>query len=409
MQKMPTASKSKKKGAAAATLTAVEVVVAPPVEDAFDLSLKEVMASARAAREAATAAASLAASLSESDSETEPAAAPAPAPAPAPKKRAAAKKPVKVVAVVTPDGIEGSFTPEPRRPLIAHLQVKTNEVVFHDQVLRYDPNPPANSEPQPYDAADVNMFAEGQEEIPDGGTGTAVAPVAAKTEAVVAVQPPPVQEQKAMPCFTKADLMVQFKDCSETATLPSSSPIACFWCAHTFGWGPCVIPEREVNGVYNVYGNFCSPNCAVAYLLTEGVDPHVRWERMALIHRIYDREGKGRIFPAPARECLQLFGGPMSIETYRLTSMGGKVRVDVHMPPMVSILGSIDTKPIDFFDTNAKLSGGLPSASFPQRSVEEGLRLKRSKPLKDRESTLDSVMNIEIKGVKRSSLFGEEA
>lgn len=410
MQKMPSASKSKKKQVSSGSgpsSTIVEVVVATPKEDALDVAAKEVMASARAASLAASAAAALAASLSESDSESEAPAAVPVVPTPAPKKRAAAKKPVKVVAVVTPDGIEGSFTPEPRRPLIAHLQVKTNEVVFHDQVLRYDPNPPANVEPQPYDAADVNMFAEGQEEIPDMPVGT-VAQAQGKAEAVV-VQPAPAQEQKAMPCFTKADLMVQFKDCSETATLPSSSPIACFWCAHTFNWGPCVIPEREVNGVYNVYGNFCSPNCAVAYLLTEGVDPHVRWERMALIHRIYDREGKGRIFPAPARECLQLFGGPMSIETYRLTSMSGKVRVDVHMPPMVSILGSIDTKPIDFFDTNAKLSGGLPSASFPQRSVEEGLRLKRSKPLKDRESTLDSVMNIKIKGVKRSSLLGEEA
>jgi hypothetical protein len=120
---------------------------------------------------------------------------------------------------------------------------------------------------------------------------------------------------------------------------------------------------------------------------------------MALLHRIYDRDGTGRIFPAPARESLKLFGGPMSIEVFRATVNEKKVRVDVHMPPMVSILGSIDTKPIDFFDTNLKQGGVIPTA--PQRSVEEGLRLKRNKPLKERESTLDTVMNIKIGGGRR--------
>jgi hypothetical protein len=84
----------------------------------------------------------------------------------------------------------------------------------------------------------------------------------------------------------------------------------------------------------------------------------------------------------------------MSIDVFRATLLSKKVRVDLHMPPMVSILGSIDTKPIDFFDTTVKNTGAV--TTMPQRSVEEGLRLKRSKPLKDMESTLDTVMNIKI-------------
>jgi hypothetical protein len=91
----------------------------------------------------------------------------------------------------------------------------------------------------------------------------------------------------------------------------------------------------------------------------------------------------------------------MSIDVFRATMYEKKVRVDVHMPPMVSILGSIDTKPIDFFDTNLKQGGALQVV--PQRSVEEGLRLKRSKPLKERESTLDTVMNIKIGGGRRAA------
>jgi hypothetical protein len=295
----------------------------------------------------------------------------------APKKKAASKKPVKVVAIVTPQGIEGSFHSEPRRPLIVHLGIRPTDINFSDAAA-------LTSEPEPYDSTTRDVFTEAQEHLEQN----VVTPVATRPSADI------VQEVvKPMPCFTKMNLMVQFKDVHDAKKLPEKTDIACFWCVHPFGHQPCVIPEREVNGIYNVYGNFCSPECGVAYLLKEGVDPHVRWERMALLHRIYDQQGIGQIFPAPARECLNVFGGPMSIDVFRATLLSKKVRVDLHMPPMVSILGSIDTKPIDFFDSTAK-HAGLPA--LPQRSVEEGLRLKRSKPLKDKESTLDTVMNIKI-------------
>jgi len=292
-----------------------------------------------------------------------------------PKKKGANKKPVKVVAIVTPQGIEGSFHTEPRRPLIVHLGIRPADINFNDTTTL--------SEPEPYDCSTDNVFTEAQEHLQE-----TVAPPVVQDVVVTATTKP-------MPCFTKMNLMVQFKDVHDAKKLPEKTDIACFWCVHTFSHQPCIIPEREVNGIYNVYGNFCSPECGVAYLLKEGIDPHVRWERMALLHRIYDQQGLGQIFPAPARECLTVFGGPMSVDVFRATLLSKKVRVDLHMPPMVSILGSIDTKPIDFFDSTSKASG-LPV--LPQRSVEEGLRLKRSKPLKDKESTLDTVMNIKIGG-----------
>jgi hypothetical protein len=63
---------------------------------------------------------------------------------------------------------------------------------------------------------------------------------------------------------------------------------------------------------------------------------------------------------------------------------------------MVSILGSIDTKPIDFYDSSMKHTiSPLLGEVVPK--AEEGLRLKRSKPLKEKESTLDSVLKINIK------------
>ena len=292
-----------------------------------------------------------------------------------------------VVAVVTPEGIEGSFSQEPRRPLIAHLAVHSNEIVFNEQSEQIDP--------EPFNPATVNMFADDQEIILSSVPETVVEE---KTiYQTVNTNESQKDESRPMQCFAKVQLMVVFAETSKAKKLPESVDIACFWCSHKFENTPCIIPEREVAGVYNVYGNFCCPECALAYVLGETIDPHVRWERIALLHRIYDREGRGRLFPAPGREVLKLFGGPLTIESYRATVSQGKVRVDTHMPPMVSILGSIDTKPVDFFDSSMKntLIGSMQHEKTSK--AEEGLRLKRSKPLKDKESTLDSVMNIQIK------------
>lgn len=293
------------------------------------------------------------------------------------------KTPIQVVATITPDGIQGSFTPEIRRPLIAQLHVHSKDVNFTEM------NTEAAGEPEPYDAMNSNVF-EGVQEVVDMKQEVA-APATAPA--------PKTDEHKPMPCYSNVNLMMQYRNTSVAKTLPQGVDIACFWCAHKFEGMPCIIPEREVAGVFHVYGNFCCPECSLAYLLNETIDPHVRWERIALLHRVYDPNGEHRLFPSPAREALQLFGGPLSIESFRATIRAGKVRIDLHMPPMVSILGSIDTKPIDFFDTNLK-HGNMGGGAFLQENTkraEEGLRLKRSKPLKDRDSTLDSVMNIHIR------------
>jgi len=132
------------------------------------------------------------------------------------------------------------------------------------------------------------------------------------------------------------------------------------------------------------------------------MDSHVRWERMALLHRMYRPIGKSslRLYPAPPRESLQKFGGIYSYDKYRNIISDGKARVDVHIPPMVSILVTLDTKPIDFYDSSLQntFTGGFSMDRFKSWSEQGGaLRLKRSKPLKDKESTLDACIQISVK------------
>jgi hypothetical protein len=312
------------------------------------------------------------------------------------------KKPVQVVAVVTPDGIEGSFTPEPRRPLIVHLPFKSSEVVFNEGGVQYDP---IQMQVQPYDVGHP-YFKVNAEESPDEiqigveKEGWKMKLEEIIKEPVVQVSSPaapPIQENfnriKLMECYaTKV---------GEKMNVPNKTEICCFWCTHSFDNMPCFLPVKEENGVYHVYGNFCTPQCALSYLLNEHLDSHVRWERMALLHRIYRPTGTTcRLYPAPPRESLKKFGGVYSYEKFREIIGVANVRVDVQIPPMVSIIGTLDTKPIDFYDSSLQntFTSGFSMDRFKSWSEQGGaLRLKRSKPLKDRESTLDACIHISVK------------
>jgi hypothetical protein len=289
-------------------------------------------------------------------------------PAPVPQKKVRQKKekkPVQVVAIVTSDGIEGSFTPEPRRPLIVHLPFNSTEISFSDNGFQYNPAPPPQV--QPYDG-DQNYFQVNSELSSDEiQIGVELEGWKMSLEEQLKKQGPelfPSDHSQKAPVVTKEKEVktylqeklekVQLLSCysvktGETFTPPSSTEVHCFWCTHCFEGSPCFLPVKEESSVYHVYGNFCTPQCALAYLLYEHMDSHVRWERMALLHRMY--RSVGRLYPAPPRESLATYGGVYSIERFREIIGMNKVRVDVQVPPMISILGTLDTKPIDFYDS----------------------------------------------------------
>jgi hypothetical protein len=136
----------------------------------------------------------------------------------------------------------------------------------------------------------------------------------------------------------------------------------------------------------------------MAYLISEILDTHTRWERISLLNRLYSSFVNGRIYPAPSRECMQRFGGTISSEEFRSICSSQRIRIDIHMPPMVSILSSIDTKPIDFYET--PLCTTFSSQQQVNNVVTDDtktLKLRRKKPLKDKESTLDSCLQITVK------------
>jgi len=311
-------------------------------------------------------------------------------------KRVPKNKQISVVATVSANGdIQGSFSPEPRRPLIAHLPFRTSEVQFQDGPLIYDPRPPVV--PQPYDANEDDLFQSGVEHLAafddDAKTSVSIQDSANQTPSVAMKEA--VVEQAPIKAFKTLDMMIEYKVANETQTLPESVCAACFWCAGTFEGRPVVLPTKEEYGVYTVYGNFCTVPCSLSYLLNEQVDPQVRWERQALMHRMYKQSEP--IQPAPPRESLRFFGGALTHDQFRSIIEKRQIRIDSHLPPVISILATLDTKPIDFYETSLRNTTATGAGLEITKPMEAGLRLKRSKPLKDKESTLDAVMNLQVR------------
>lgn len=309
-----------------------------------------------------------------------------------PKKE---KKPVTVVAVVTPNGIEGSFS-EPRKPLIVHLPFNSSDINFTDSsTLRYDPQPP--QQPVPYEDESTNMYFQVENSTGDTNNATPAAnppTQQVETQKKIVEKIEPYHRTVVLGCYASSP--------GKTFPIPKTTEIHCYWCAHSFENEPCFLPVKEEGGVYSIYGNFCTPQCALASLLNEHLDSHVRWERMALLHRMYrpKEAAGGRLYPAPPRESLVEFGGIYTYEEFRGHIEKGSIRVDIHKPPLVSILGVLDTKPIDFYDSSLQntLAQGFSIDRFKAWSEQGGaLRLKRSKPLKDMDSTLDACIQIKIK------------
>ena len=74
------------------------------------------------------------------------------------QKRVSKKKQFPVVAVITPDGIEGNLLQGVRRPLIVHLPIQTKDISINDMPISYDPLPPTDA--QPYDSTIDNPCGE---------------------------------------------------------------------------------------------------------------------------------------------------------------------------------------------------------------------------------------------------------
>ena len=95
------------------------------------------------------------------------------------------------------------------------------------------------------------------------------------------------------------------------------------------------IPKQYNNGMLEVYGCFCSPECACAYLKNEDIDNSIKWERYALLNNTYCKvfDYTKNIKPAPnPHYTLEKFYGNLSIQEYRRLLKNERILMVVDKP-----------------------------------------------------------------------------
>jgi hypothetical protein len=100
----------------------------------------------------------------------------------------------------------------------------------------------------------------------------------------------------------------------------SDKKSACFWCTFDYDSPTCYIPKHESEAGLVVYGSFCRPECAAAFLLKEKLDDSIKFERYHLLNQVYGKiyEYKKNIKPAPNPYfLLDKYYGTLSINEYR--------------------------------------------------------------------------------------------
>jgi hypothetical protein len=94
----------------------------------------------------------------------------------------------------------------------------------------------------------------------------------------------------------------------------------CFWCTCGFDTPSIHIPSYLKKDKYQVYGNFCSPECACSFLFEEKIDDSIKYERYQLLNyiygKIYNYTKNIKLAPSPFY-ILEKFYGNLSINEYR--------------------------------------------------------------------------------------------
>ena len=169
---------------------------------------------------------------------------------------------------------------------------------------------------------------------------------------------------------------------------PSSTRINCLWCCEEFDHEPYGIPMKKEGDTFYMFGNFCSPQCAAAYIFDENDNTNELWERYSLLNLLYGT-GNEKINVALPRLALKKFGGPFTIDEWRKKSKCKTYKLV--MPPMVSIIPTLEEITID---SDNSFFQGINSDFINKTSND--LRLKRSNPLPNHKNTLENCMNLKL-------------
>jgi hypothetical protein len=187
----------------------------------------------------------------------------------------------------------------------------------------------------------------------------------------------------------------------------SSTDHACFYCTEQFQTMPIGIPVRHNRGKYYCRDNFCSFNCAAAYIFS-GFDTRYhfkKWEYYSLLcllakeinEKINNEIGMDMkkiitVKLAENRNLLKKFGGPMTIEEFRKQFYFLDKKYSLLYPPVSCMYPQ--TEVAHYVSVHRQKAMMLNNENRFQELND--LRLKRDKPLLQKKNTLEEYMSLKI-------------
>jgi len=241
---------------------------------------------------------------------------------PPPKKRGRKPKGGKIMKVETKKKKIEKYTPN----IIMHLKVSSSETPMDNITsLKYEPNM-ENPEAYNIDQSNLNyqiIHSDKEENVKE------IPKLNIKEE----VKKDIIDEDSVniKDVWIKLNALkhkLKTKDISDKNS-------NCFWCTYPFDNPAIYIPKHYVEDKIEVYGCFCSPECAVSYLKNENLDSSSMWDRYALLNNIYGKiyNYDKNIKPAPSPfYTLENFYGNLSIQEYRKLLTNNRLIMVVDKP-----------------------------------------------------------------------------
>lgn len=130
---------------------------------------------------------------------------------------------------------------------------------------------------------------------------------------------------------------------------PTKTDLVCDWDFCLFENTPIGIPKKLHNEKYYCYGNFCSFECAAAYLNHNKLKNYNYYEEYSLLNGLYQNIYKKitKISAALSRKSLKKCGGPYDIQTFRKLSKKTDLFHNIIYPPLIPIIPFIEERIIN--------------------------------------------------------------
>lgn len=163
----------------------------------------------------------------------------------------------------------------------------------------------------------------------------------------------------------------------------------CWWCIIDIAKDIYNAPRNCRSTGFDAYGYFCSPSCALAYVL---VDSSIvkKTESVTLIQHAYGRESP--VIPSPPKEVLCDFGGPLTYEEYNKKK--NRSTAAAISPPLTTLQfewnsGVRDDNRLTVSSSNANIL-----SKEKVSTAKSNLKLKRSKPLQNKYISIEKTMGV---------------